>query len=184
MRRHQQGSFIIETMVAALVVAVGLLGLISLQSTADLQETENYRRSQALVLLQDISSRLQANQANAGDYVTGSNGPLGTGDSQPTNCNGLTGAALDLCEWSIALKGLALDGDSSTTGLKDARGCIEPTIAGGVAEYQITVAWSGMTRSSASSNLCAAGLYADESLRRTMVAVVRIPSLANTISMP
>ena len=56
----------------------GLLGVAGLQSRMQVAEVEAYQRTQAIVLLQDMVDRINANRVNAASYATGSV-TLGTG---------------------------------------------------------------------------------------------------------
>jgi type IV pilus assembly protein PilV len=176
------GFSLLEVLITIVVIAIGLLGLAGLQTRLQVSEMEAYQRSQALMLLQDMADRVAANRANAADYVAFS--PLGTGDSQDTNCAGLSGAALDACEWSNSLKGAGETVDGSNVGaMVGGRGCIQVVA---LDEYLITVAWQGLTPISAppSSVDCGAGLYgaadtpcANDLCRRVVTTIVRIGSL-------
>jgi len=123
---RQRGTSMIEVLVSIVIVVLGLLGLAGLQTHASLAEAESFQRAQAIMLLQDMTDRINANRLFAADYVTAS--PLGTGDT-PGTCPA-SGAARDLCEWSTALLGSS----ESSGGLKvgamiGARGCVEQTVA-------------------------------------------------------
>ena len=100
---RNRGSSMLEILVTMLILAIGMLGLASLQGHAHTAELESYQRAQALVLLQDISSRMDGNITNAAGYVTTG---VGTGATDASDCTTLASrAATDLCEWSKALKG-------------------------------------------------------------------------------
>src|SRR5205814_2345916 len=76
MRQPQSGATMMEVLVSILIVVIGLLGLAGLQSRINLSEMESFQRAQALVLLQDMVDRINANRKNAALYVTTQ--PLGT----------------------------------------------------------------------------------------------------------
>ena len=97
------GYSMIEVLVSLVVLLLGLLGLIGLQAKAHNAEIESYQRAQAIVLLQDMFDRMNANRSDAyklaySDAAVGGGGALG-------DCSGKTGAAFDLCEWDNLLKG-------------------------------------------------------------------------------
>ena len=72
-RRHCRGLTLVETLIALLVLSIGLLGLASLQ-TASLQfNTSSYQRTQATILAYDMADRLRANRQAAldGAYTIG-----------------------------------------------------------------------------------------------------------------
>src|SRR5262245_1557620 len=91
------GFLMMEVLVALIVVLTALLGLAKRQAKTQQGEMESYQRSQALVLMQDIVDRINANRTDAHDrkYVVTSVG----GGGSLTDCAGKTGADLDLCEW-------------------------------------------------------------------------------------
>src|SRR6185312_13754893 len=113
-RGAQLGFTMIEVLVTFVILVIGLLGLIGLQARGQQAELESYQRGQALVLLQDIIDRMNANRLESknGAYVTTSLTPayVGNGPTSPTalsDCSLLTGAQRDLCEWGDALIGAA-----------------------------------------------------------------------------
>jgi type IV pilus modification protein PilV len=69
--RAQAGTSLIEVLVTIVILAIGLLGLAGLQSRLQVSEMESYQRAQALVLLNDMVGRIEANRTNAASYVTG-----------------------------------------------------------------------------------------------------------------
>ena len=70
--RPQAGFTMIEVLITFVILLVGLLGLIGLQARSQQAELESYQRGQALVLLQDMVDRMNANRTDAKNlnYVT------------------------------------------------------------------------------------------------------------------
>lgn len=62
---RQQGATLIEVLVAALILSVGLLGLAGLQVTSVKSNQSAYIRSQATLLAYDIADRMRTNRAEA-----------------------------------------------------------------------------------------------------------------------
>lgn len=181
----QSGATMIEVLVTVVVLAVGILGLMGLQGRMQISEMESYQRSQALVLLSDISNRLSTNRHNAASYVTGYDNPVGTGYNCSTDDTS-TRHARDLCEWSQTLAGAAETAGTSKVGaFIGGRGCIEDL---GDNAYLITIAWQGIGPISAppASLRCGQNLYNDASdspcqndlCRRTLTNIVRFASLS------
>lgn len=179
--RTSSGGFsLIEILVTIIIVTFGLLGLAGLQLKIQNAEMESYQRAQALLLLNDMIERMTANRANVANYVSAD--AFGTGDAQPAACTGLTGVALDQCEWSNALKGSAEKSGSSSIGaMIGARGCIVEIQAmnagAGICTpgvYEVQVAWQGLgdTVAPADSKNCGEGQYGSETLRRVVSARV------------
>jgi type IV pilus assembly protein PilV len=167
-RRRQDGTSMIEVLVAIVIVVVGLLGLAGLQSRAALAEMESFQRAQALVLLQDMVDRIGANRKNSMSYVTST--PLGTGNLV-ADCTGLTGVDLDKCEWNNALLGAAeQQGGGSVGAMIGARGCVENQVATMPRRFVVAVVWQGLNPTvSPSSTACGEGLYGTGDLARRAV---------------
>lgn len=177
--RGERGDTMIEIMVTIVILAFGLLGIASLQARMQVAEVEAYHRSHAIVLLQDMVDRINANRKNAMSYVNAA--PLGTGNSLQ-DCTALTGADLDLCEWSNALLGAAEStaGGQKIGGMIGARGCITNVTAGMPREFVVAVAWQGLVPTTApAATACGQGQYGNELTRRTLVARVTIGCLQN-----
>ena len=177
----QGGTSLIEILVTLLILAFGLLGVAGLQSKMSLAQMESYQRSQAILALEQITERIDANRSQAANYVTA--GTIGTGDSQPSSCTGLSlGPARDLCEWSNTLKGASEQkSNSNVGGTLAARGCItqlqapNPTVGActpGI--YQVSVVWQGMNATAAPTLACGQGLYSSENTRRLITTRVVI----------
>lgn len=165
-RRHSQAGFtLLEILIAIIVIAIGLLGLFGLQAKAQKAEIESYERTQALVLIQDIANRMNANRADAFSqaYVTAS--PVG-GGGKLVDCAGKTGADLDLCEWGNLLRGVAetsagnacstASGSGCVGAMLSASGCIAydatteladstGAVQAGTGVYTIGVVWQGLS---------------------------------------
>lgn len=182
---RQAGLSLIEVLVTVVILAVGLLGLMGLQSRVQIMEIESYQRAQALVLLEDMANRLMVNRKAAASYVTGSDDPLGTGvDCSITSTSTLQ--QKDACEWSALLQGAAeISGTNKIGAVIGGRGCVQDL---GNNEYLLTVAWQGMAPSAAppAEQACAKTLYdggansscTNDRCRRTVTTVVRIGSLS------
>ena len=104
--RRDAGFTLIEVAISLILIAFGLLGLFAFQAKAQRAEVESYGRVQALLLLQDIIDRMNANRGDAFALLYVTPDPVG-GTGPLTECGGTTGAVLDLCEWSNLLKGAA-----------------------------------------------------------------------------
>lgn len=190
MREHsrQSGFSMIEVLVTLLILLLGLLGLVGLQSRAQVVETESYQRTQALILLRDISERINANRAislplTSTAYITGTTVPLGT--SSTKDCSAPTTVAdLDLCQWDSALKGAAeVAGGASVGAMIGARGCVTDISPSGATtkQYLIEVVWQGLASSATppASSVCGSGAFGAESLglRRSVTTVLLVGNL-------
>lgn len=182
--RIQRGTSLIEVLVTLVILAFGLLGLAGLQSRLQVSEMEAYQRTQALILLNDMASRISINRSNAATYVTGTSTPLGVSTSTcPTTTS--TVQQVDAGQWCEALKGAAeTSGGSKVGAMVGGRGCIESLGSG---QYLVTVAWQGLTPLSAppASVACgkdsydgATGSCTSDLCRRTVTTIVRIATLS------
>lgn len=178
---RQRGTTLLEVLVTVVLLAFGLLGIAAFQAKAQVGSIEAYQRAQALVLLEDMQARMTSNSSMMATYVTGTT-PLGVSDTSTAGCAGLTGADLDKCEWSSALKGAAEVKASDRIGaMTGARGCIEEIQAANPADgvcqpgiYLITVAWQGMHPTVASSLTCGKDAYGADTNRRAIAARVSV----------
>ena len=173
---QSRGTSMLEILITILILSVGMLGLAALQGKAHTSELESYQRGQALVLLQDINSRMEGNMNDAANYVTTG---VGTGAIDAADCTTSgTRAAIDLCEWSKALKGSSETKGGSTTkqgAMIDGRGCVTAT---GTSVYLISVVWQGLDATAAPATACGQNLYDSEATRRAVSMPFLVPDLS------
>lgn len=182
-----RGFSMIEVLVTMFILLVGLLGLVKLMLQSQRTEMESYQRAQALVLLQDMAGRINANRTVAGCYAISdalAGTPyIGTGSSALPACalgsvEAYTLANSDLAAWDNLLKGAAETSGSARLGaMIGARGCVSFSAASGV--YLVSVAWQGMASTTApvSGLACGSGLYGTESQRRIVSTTLQIANL-------
>ncbi len=172
---QERGVGLIEVLISILVIAIGLLGLAALQGKAQKAEMESYQRSQALILLQDMASRLRANRGERTSYVT--TGCAATCSAVPASPT----VARDLCEWANGLAGSAEKlGGQSVGAMLGGCGCItkyssndndndndddddddnDDDITGSSDEFVVSVAWQGLAAvgTPATDNTCGSGI--------------------------
>jgi type IV pilus assembly protein PilV len=193
-RRAQRGFTMIEILVSMGIVAIGLLGLAALQTTAQQAELESYSRAQALALLQDMVERINANRYSASCFAfttdTTNGVPyLGTADAaNPSNhftpaCtvgSNTASAANAMTGWDTELLGGAeRSGNNTKIGaIVGARGCVSvANDASGIPTYTISVAWQGLSDSFAPTQSCGKGLYGAETQRRVVWTTLQIANL-------
>lgn len=173
-RPRQRGFSMIEILVTLVITAFGLLGLGSFVTRATAMGLESSQRARASALLIDMGNRISNNKANATDYVTGAV----QGAAALANCAAAGSvAARDLCEWNNLLVGTqdAL-GAGATAQALTFRGCvIQPNVAEPV--FVVTVAWAATVPGIPPADLCAANAFGDESFRRILRTLVRVPDL-------
>jgi len=180
-----RGFALVESMVTIVVIAFGLLGVAGLVSRSFVTETEANQRTQAALLLQDMTTRIEANRANAATYVTGDAGVTGYVNQALQVCD--PAAPLvdrDRCEWGQQLAGTNEQINAANTSmLPGAIGCIYELDAFNRV-YAVSIAWQGPSAGATpgldpnfAPNGCGRGLYGDEAQRRLMITLVRIAIL-------
>ncbi|MEQ6290033.1 type IV pilus modification protein PilV [Vogesella sp. GCM10023246] len=188
--KHRQAGFsLIEVLVAIIILLIGFMGIAALSLRANQVEFESYQRAQALVLLDDMSQKLRANQDAASCYyaytaVGPSSGTsyLGTGSSVSgyscvasgtVSVDAAAMATQDVQDWDAQLDGLAVQGGAGA--MIGARGCIINDASG----VLIQVAWQAKTVTAAppAGLSCGQNLYGDEKNRRVMARWVKIVNL-------
>jgi len=201
-RQKSLGFNLLETLVAMLIVVVGLLGLAGLQARAQVAELESYQRAQALVLLYDMVDRINNNRLTAPCFAFTTNLAAGTpyvGDTSGGGHLGAPGCGLStatynaladssLNAWDALLQGTAEKkgaGATNVGAMIGARGCVTYNSAteyvdyssganiAGTGEYTVAVSWQGLADTFTPTFACGAGLYASETKRRTVWVTMR-----------
>lgn len=183
-RRAQGGATLIEILVSLVILMIGLLGLVGVMIQSQRSQLESYQRVQALMLVQDMASRISSNKAVAGCYVIPTY--IGTGNAVvPLASACTTGTAdqktraeTDLTEWRELLLGSAeLSGTDKVGAVLGARGCITKDAASDL--YLVTVAWqgSGVTAAPPAGITCGLNLYGDDNARRAVSVAVQLSNI-------
>ena len=183
-RSSQSGMSLIEVLVALVITLIGLLGLTGLIARANQAEMESYQRVQALMLLQDMVDRINANRTVAACYSNDATGrTVGTGFTGTPTCTvgslqQNTQMAADLAAWSNLLQGSAeVSGSNRIGAMIGARGCVVQIDATS-RTYIVTVAWQGLAPTVSPVNPCGKDLYgSDDKFRRVVTSTLRIGSL-------
>ncbi len=182
---RQGGALMIEVLVTIVILVIGLLGLMQLQSKLQKSEVESYQRTQALMLAKDMAERIATNRANAASYQIG----------DPADETSIGGAACptavatlgerDLKEWCEGIKGAAeLQGAQNVGAMINGRGCVY-SLDGG-REYQVTVVWQGLTPLTSPDVICGkespnpydnGADCVDDKCRRAVSTIVRMGTL-------
>jgi type IV pilus assembly protein PilV len=186
---RQRGVSMIEVLVALVILLLGLLGLAGTMIQSQRSELESYQRAQALILLQDMASRINANRKVASCYAftDGTSGtPAAGGAGALTDPTCTTGTAdqnaraiQDLREWHSLLNGEAeKNGANDDVGaMIGARGCI--SFDATTSTYLVTVAWQGLSKTAVPPDgwTCGKDLYGDEKQRRVVGITLKIGEL-------
>ena len=182
------GDTLIEVLVALVIIMVGILSLVGLQTRIQQSEVEAYQRAQALILLQDMVARINANQSAAGCYaITTSGGSpfYGTGVSGSSfSCTGYgdptsqARAVADMQDWNSMLQGESeKHGGAAIGAMTGGRGCVTLTDSTNQI-YLVAVAWQGLSDLASPSVDCGNNLYGTEERRRVVWMTFRLGNLA------
>ena len=156
--RAQSGFTLIEALVTAFILAVGIMGIVSLLSISKVSQHESIQRTRAVVLAGDILERIRRNPAGMSVYNVGLSAPLGDasrGTEPVPNCHSATCsktelAAHDLWTWERLLDGasaIVTDGGASTVGLSAVSACIDFTADDGrqnTGIVDVVIQWQGL----------------------------------------
>ena len=183
----QQGGMMIEVLVTIAITVTGMYGLLGVQGQLMKTEMESYQRTQAIMLLEDMASRLDTNRGAIDQYATTGSSPAYTGvgiscDTAPSSVQ-----ERDTAEWCEALQGASeVTGTDNSGAMIGGRGCVEE-IGTGSGQYMVTVVWQGLTPIAPppASVSCGANLYNQpagsacvaDRCRRFATTMVRIPNL-------
>lgn len=144
-QNRNQGFTLIEVMVAALVLAIGVLGLATTMLLGLKSDQSAYFRSQASAIAYDMADRIRLNRTAATSGTYNNLDTTGTIPSDPAcqssagGCSSAQQAVMDVREWA----GNFVKVDSSITNfapkLPNGRGVITRDAAN---RFVITVSWS------------------------------------------
>jgi type IV pilus assembly protein PilV len=167
------GFSLIEVLATLLLLSLGLLALAGLQTGSVQAGIEAYQRTQALLLAEDMASRISANKPDAERYVAD-----GYGAGVPAACVGTPGFERDACLWSNALRGASERSGLEAVGtLAGGRGCVT---SAGRGRFAVVVAWQGVVPTVAPHVDCGRDLYGDDALRRALVVPLHLPALGGS----
>lgn len=200
-----RGFTLVEVLVTMVVLLIGLLGIVRLQSRASATELESYERAQALSLARDMEARLKLSRNIVGGFLTDSVSStdgavyLGNGSTNHVNADGLCPAPAagssaqvlaehQVCEWGVSLLGASTKETASGSrlgGMTGARGCvmrIVPAQANALADLYVVVVWQGSSpqrdppAASAGAG-CASAVDFGTGYRRAVSLRVLVPNL-------
>jgi len=148
--KHQHGFTMIEVLIAAFVLAIGLLGLAGLQAQSLQFNYSAYQRSQATILAYDIIDRMRANQAET--LLATYNQTLAAGPTSNVNCQAVAAncssadmAAFDITQWECSLGNWNNDATCLGFGIEgplaQGDGAVAINVVAGRAQITVTVTW-------------------------------------------
>ncbi|MFY3386912.1 type IV pilus modification protein PilV [Paracidovorax sp. MALMAid1276] len=104
--RRQRGLTLVESLVAVVLTALGILGILGVQMRTLTDTSTTVRRAQAIRLIEDLGERMKANPnalASINSYVSGF-AVTPTATSCASGCNTAQLAAYDLAVWKTAVQ--------------------------------------------------------------------------------
>lgn len=143
----QNGSSLIEVLVAVFVVSIGLLGVARMEIFSTQSNNAAIQRTTAANIAHDFMEKMRANPSELGAYagLTLGDGSLSmpAADCRVNSCTTADIAAWDTWAWEQQLIGAAeVAAGVNTGGLAEPRGCVTGP-SGGPGEYTIAIAWRG-----------------------------------------
>jgi len=143
--RRQAGFTLIEVLVSALLLSIGLVGLAGLQAAALLNNQSPFMRSQVTALAYDLADRMRANVpgANANAYVP-ANAAFVAACTSTAGCTAQQLAQNDLAEWNAEINAYLPMGQGwvcidSTP--RDGTSALDPQCDGVGTQFTIKIWW-------------------------------------------
>jgi type IV pilus assembly protein PilV len=168
-RAGSQGFTLIEVLIAVVIFSLGLLAVASLQVVARKANYEAVQRTAASQLAQGMLERMRANAVSAalvvydgaGERVLGGGAmgaPASTCQNAGAPCTATLMATADIWEWERLLDGWSevANGDA-VGGLVSPTACIRGEIDGATGNYEIAIAWRGVTELDPPADACGQG---------------------------
>lgn len=114
---NQRGFTLIEVLVAIVVLSIGILGLIALESATLRNNQSAYYRSQATILIYDMADKMRRNMPAKSQYTVLSPVPHTNAcisySGTATPCDADTIAEKDLYDWNVKLASILPSGTGS-----------------------------------------------------------------------
>lgn len=176
--RNQQGFTLLEVLVTVVVVSIGLLGILGLQTASLINARISASRSAAVIAADNVAARMRANPNadydNLQSYTDVSTVPAGLPDCSAGSGNNCSrGQILQVARWRWS--------ETLRRTLPNGRGFVDCT-ASACERYSITIVWDehdpltdhDNSSSSSSTDLCSVGPRADSITDRCFVTEVRL----------
>lgn len=159
------GAGLIEVLIAALVLSVGVLGYVGLQINAKRLNYESTQRTTAVYLAQNLLERMRSNPNQLNAYVVADLDPGALTEPSPNcttaQCTTAQLAAYDLWEWDQLLDGAVVSG-----GLVNPMACV--TNDGNY--LTVIIVWQGKTElDQTNAPECGADNYVDTANMRQWI---------------
>lgn len=106
-KSSQHGVSLIESLVAIVVMSLGILGILGVQMRTLADTQTGVRRAQAIRLIEDLSERMKVNPSalgNMNSYKSAFGATPTGGDCKTSACNNSQLAAYDIAQWKQLVK--------------------------------------------------------------------------------
>ncbi|QFU76997.1 type IV pilus modification protein PilV [Halioglobus maricola] len=158
--RHQQkGMTLIEALIAAVILAIGILGIVSLLGISKVAQHDTVQRTRAVSLADDLLERIRRNPEGVSEYINynplnGSSAPSIGADCTTTTCSAEDLAKFDLDDWDNLLSGAAVTAPdpngaaSNTAVLPNVAACVNFTADTGKVNtgiVDVVIQWRGLS---------------------------------------
>ncbi len=172
--QKNKGVSLIEVMITLLILAIGLLGVFSVQINSKRVKYDSEQRSIASGLVLSMVERMRSNAEILENYATANTGVgtvvLAAACTSAANCDAEDLATYDLWDWKREIDGVT---QAKTVGEEtlSVGGLVSPTacISHNDGMVTVTIAWYGsMAMSNPANNDCGTtlGIYGAENNRR------------------
>jgi type IV pilus assembly protein PilV len=104
--KFQHGVSLIESMIALLVISVGLLGIAALQISSVSLNSSAYWHSQAVLYAHNMADRIRANEVKIKDYIGIDTKTAYTQNCKTAECNTEEMRLADAADWSKQVSSL------------------------------------------------------------------------------
>jgi len=132
-RSFQQGLTLIEVLVSVIILSIGILGMLAMQTTGLKSNQSSFHRTQAVIVAYDIIDRMRANPTGVSEGFYNSINTNNSG-GEP-NCSGGC-APQERANWDAAQWAKNFDDDSNI--FPDGLGTVD---ANGDGTFNVTVQW-------------------------------------------
>jgi type IV pilus assembly protein PilV len=188
-RRQLAGFTLVEVLVTFIILSIGLLGIVRLQTLSKVSQHQAVQRHRAVAVADSLLERIRINPAGLSTFAAGGS-PLGGAsiatepnpDCSAAACDPTELAAHDLWSFEQALDGASVtvvEAGAATpiAGLINPRGCVSFTAATGklrTGMLSVLVQWDGLQETSdavqAGEAVCGGATAGADKFRRQVVA--------------
>lgn len=142
-RHRQQGFTLLEALVTIVVVSIGLLGILGLQTVSLVNTQMSAARGTAAVAAENIAARIAANPKGAEHYENITPGDAIKSESD-TDCFDKFCGAKDMADYDARIwEDMLADNLPNGEGYID---CVDDATSGTCRVYEVTIAWDERER--------------------------------------